>query len=211
MALNDATCLPSLPVAGPLYDWLEKSTAQPKREASDKSMEKKLQRDWVELLRCIIQWTLPEESLLTPWEAAKQKRLAAAKQFVEERYPHVADRLEYLRNIEASSDQQIIIQGAFNQAYVALYEIAQMAKDLNMPLEEPYTFGTPDDGVQFEWRRGEREFHLEIIPNKLEPRYGYLLCPSLDLYKAEEGEFVGPLYSSPIIAEFLSWVVKGWL
>jgi len=198
-------------MVGPPYDWLEESTAPRRKETSDKPMKERPERDWVELLRCIIQWTLPEEPVAAPWEATKQKRLAAAKLFMGEKYPHVVDRLEYLRNIEAPSEQQTVIQAAFDQAYVALYEIAQMAKDRNVPLEEPYTFGSPNDGVQYEWRRGEREFHLEIIPKRTEPSYGYLLCPSLDLYEANEGEFDGPLSSSPILETFLSWVEKGWL
>jgi hypothetical protein len=141
----------------------------------------------------------------------ESKRWAAAQRFVEENYPHVAKRLEGLRNFKMPEGQETVIEAAFNQAYEALCNIARMALGRDIRLAEPYTFGTPDFGVQYEWRRGERQFHLEIIPGKGETRYGYLLWPSLSLDDGKEGEFVGPLNESSVIKEFLGWVEKGWL
>ncbi len=141
---------------------------------------------------------------------AEPKRFVVAERFVEENYPHVAKRLEGLR-MNFGSERDTTIEVAFNQAYDVLYRIAQMAWGRNIRLEEPFTFGTPDNGVQYEWRQGERQFHLEIIPSKGEVRYGYLLWPSLSLEEGEEGEFAGSLNESPVIKTFLRWVEKGLL
>lgn len=134
-----------------------------------------------------------------------------ARRFVEAHYPHVAQRIEYLRNPEAPDCQEIMSYAAFDKAYDILHDIAQLAKRRGLDLPRPYTFGTPDNGVQYEWRKGAREFHLEIIPAGEAIRCEYLMCESSDLQEGSEGELIGPFDASPVITEFLSWVEKGWL
>lgn len=141
--------------------------------------------------------------------SSRQKQLRNVKRFIEKHYPHVAKRLEYLRNIEIPDGQKAEIRAAFDRAYSILYEIAFLARRRGIALPRPYTFGTPDNGVQYEWRRGEREFHLEIIPKRGGLRYEYLISKSPDPRDGDEGELTDPIGSSPIVREFLSWVGKG--
>jgi len=160
------------------------------------------ERKRVELVWAALQGTLRQ---------MEPKRFTVARRFVEENYPHVAKRLESLRKSGGYQSRDTVLEGAFDQAYDALYKIARMALARYIRLAEPYTFGTPDNGVQYEWRRGERQFHLEIVPGKKQARYGYLLWPSLSLDAGKEGEFVGPLNESAVVKEFLGWVEKGLL
>jgi hypothetical protein len=164
----------------------------------------------LESLLAALQGKIEESRTVMSWLEGS-KRFAMAQRFVEENYPHVAKRLGGLRNFKIPEGQDTVIEAAFSRAYDALYTIAQMALGRYIRLAEPYTFGTPNNGVQYEWRRGEVQFHLEIIPGKGEPRYGYLLWPSLSLDDGKEGEFVGPLNESSVIKEFLGWVEKGSL
>jgi len=168
--------------------------------------------EWLsELLQSFFQEETAEKDSLAFPLFREEKRLTVAKRFVQENYPHVVQRLEGLRNCRMPEGQETIVKAAFDQAYDTLYEIAKMALGRRIVLPEPYTFGTPNSGVQYEWRRGERQFHLEIMPRKGGSYYGYLLWPSFSLDEGKEGEFEGPLAASPIIKEFLGWVEEGRL
>jgi hypothetical protein len=174
--------------------------------------EKRPEAEWTDI-RCsiIVLWPRPEQinrSLFSPTRLRRQQR---AQDFVDRNYPHVAQRLEHLRKTEISSDETICVGMAFERAYTVLHELAQLAKDQDSELPRPYTFGTRDNGVQFEWCKGEREIHLEIIPHPGGLRYEYMMCPSADPSKWEAGELPLPLDSSPVIRTFLAWVKEGWL
>ncbi len=188
--------------------WREESVESPE-EMSLSLVRRKQEGEFVEALRSIMRKT-SEESFSSLFTVnTKEKRLTTAKYFVEENYPHVVRRLERLRNFKIPASQVNAIQAAFDHAFYVLYQIARKALGRGFILSEPLTFGTPDNGVQYEWRRGERQFHFEIIPNEREPRYGYLLWPSLSLDDGEEGEFDDFASASPIIGDFLSWMEKG--
>jgi hypothetical protein len=130
--------------------------------------------------------------------------MSVAKQFVERFYPHVAERLEYLR--------QCATPAAIERAYEILHELASLTEKRHITFPEPLTFGDADDGIQYEWRNKGREFHLDIMPDSDTLRYEFLMCESMSLHEGKEGDagdLNQPLDSSLIILEFLSWVEMG--
>ncbi|MGB6065475.1 MAG: hypothetical protein WBG50_11745 [Desulfomonilaceae bacterium] len=166
------------------------------KEGFLESPKKKREEAWIDTQISTEQW--------------RQQRLAMVKRFVCRNYPHVAQRLAYLSASEKELGHEIF-EGAFDRAYEIIYDFARMARDRGAKLSRPYTFGTPDLGVRYEWRRGGREFHLEIIPENKTLRYEYLIRETAQPNQGEAGDIEGVLNSSSVVAEFLSWVEQGWL
>lgn len=188
-------------------DFLEPAISESSEEPFPDPVKRKPKMGWSELFQSFLQGGTEERDTLL----IEEKSLIMAKRFVEENYPHVAQRLEGLRHLDMPIGQEAEIRATFDRAYDILYKIARMALSRGVILARPYTFGTPDNGVQYEWRRGGREFHLEIIPKHEESQYRYLLCPSSDPYEGDEGELGAPLDSAPAIKDFISCVEKGLL
>jgi hypothetical protein len=112
--------------------------------------------------------------------------------------------------------RQCATPSSIKRAYEILHELSILSEKRGIPLPQPYTYGTPDDGIQFEWKYWKnkgREFHLEIIPTTDSLRYEYLLCENFSLDSGSEGD-AGDLNESiadsPVIETLLSWVAQGF-